>query len=39
MAKRFSVNKRRSVSKFKRSASRTKYANVQPTPTRGGFKL
>lgn len=33
------VSKKRSVSQFRKSASRTKGANVAPPPMRGGFRL
>lgn len=36
---RSKVSKQRSVSQFRRSASRTKGANVSPPPMRGGFRL
>lgn len=33
------VNKRRSARKFRRNSSRTKAANLAPSPQRGGWRL
>lgn len=33
------VNKYRSAKKFRKSAQRTKLANVRPNPMRGGIRL
>jgi len=37
--RRSHVNKRRSVRKFSRGASRTKSVNLRPGLARGGFRL
>lgn len=37
--RRFSVNKKRSARKFKRNISRTKMANMDIRPMRGGWRL
>lgn len=37
--KRMAVNKHHSINKFKHSAGKTKFANVSPTPMRGGIRL
>lgn len=37
--KRYSVDKRHSASKFRRNVSRTKAANLQAMPMRGGWRL
>lgn len=37
--KRYSVNKSKSASKFRRQVSHTKAANVQQGPMRGGWRL
>lgn len=37
--RRFKVNKRRSVRKFKRVASKTKSLNMRGAPMRGGIAL
>ncbi len=37
--KRYTVNKRRSASKFRRNAGRSKVINVHATPMRGGYRL
>lgn len=37
--KRGFVNKRKSASKFRKGASRTKRVNVSPGPMRGGIRL
>lgn len=33
------VNKHRSARKFRHAVSRTKVANIAPTPQRGGWRL
>lgn len=38
MKRRF-VNKRKSAKAFRRSTSRTKVANIAPSPQRGGWRL
>lgn len=37
--KRYPVNKGRSAGKFRRNVSRTKAANLQAVPMRGGWRL
>lgn len=37
--KRGHVNKGHSAHKFRKNISHTKYANVRPSPMRGGFRL
>lgn len=37
--RRSHVNKRRSAKSFRRHTSRTKAANIQPAPQRGGWRL
>lgn len=37
--KRSSVNKHKSARKFRRQVSRTKAANMSPSPMRGGIRL
>lgn len=37
--KRHGQSKFHSVKKFKRNVSKTKHANVQPHPMRGGYRL
>lgn len=37
--KRMKVNKRKSARKFRNNISRTKAANMQPQPMRGGYRL
>lgn len=39
MAYRHPVNKQKSASKFKRSVSKTKAANMRTAPMRGGIRL
>ncbi|WNK14978.1 MAG: hypothetical protein [Microvirus sp.] len=37
--KRSSVNKTRSANAFNNGVQRTKYINISPPPSRGGFRL
>lgn len=37
--RRIPVNKRKSTAQFRRTASKTKYANVQAGGMRGGWRL
>ena len=37
--KRKHVNKHHSARKFRKHVSKTKVANIAPTPMRGGFRL
>lgn len=38
-SRRSPVNKSGSAKQFRRNSERTKAANMQPTPMRGGFRL
>ena len=39
VSQRHSVNKSKSTAQFKRQAGKTKAANIQPGPMRGGWRL